>query len=92
MRHYALMKTGHLLGWLGCMLWMLNIATAPKAEWIGYTVGIAAVLMLIAGTIIIGVRKHRLGLGIGLSMLSEVFGIGFLIMMLIPEKETHNVT
>ena len=72
------------------MLWMLNIATSTKAEWIGLTVGIIAVVLLIVGTIVTGVRKRRPRLGLGLALLAVVFGIGFLIMSLVPEGETTN--
>ena len=84
------MKIGTLIGMLGCMLWMTNLATSWKAEWIGLTVGIIAIVSLIAGTIITGVQKHRPGLGIGMSLLSVVFGIGFLVMLLVPKKETNH--
>ena len=85
------MKTGPLLGWLGCMLWMLNFAAAPKIEWVSLSVVITAVALLIIGTIITGMQKQRTRLGIGLSLLAVVFGIGFLIMMIIPEKESRDV-
>ena len=81
------MKKGTLLGLLGCTIWMLNIATSSKAHWINWAVGICAVALLIAGTILTGVQKQRPRLGIGLSLLSVVFGIGFLIMLLVPDRK-----
>lgn len=80
------MKTGPFLGWLGCMLWMLNTATSSKPEWASLTVGILAVALWVIGTILTGVAKRRPRLGVGLSLLAVVFGVGFLIMLLVPEK------
>jgi hypothetical protein len=84
------MKTGPFLGWLGCMLWMLNMATSSKAGWIGLTAGIVAVALLIIGTVVTGVQKRRPHLGVVLSLLSVGFAIGFLIMFLVPEREATN--
>ena len=74
------------------MLWMLNFATSSKPEWIGMTVGIIAIALLMAGTITLGVGKQRTRLGLALSLLAIVFGIGFLIMMIVPEKEAVHAT
>lgn len=50
------------------------------------TVGIIAILLLFVGTIIVGAKKGRTRLGIGLALLSVVFGLGFLIVMFISDK------
>jgi len=88
------MKAGPLIGYFGCMLWLVNIvvniASSPKAHWIGTLLGIAAVLCLVAGTIITGVQKGRTGLGFGLSFLAVIFGLGFFVMLLVPPKTSNN--
>ncbi len=70
------------------MMWMLNIATSPKAEWIGLSLGIMAIVLLMAGTIVTGLQKRRLRLEVVLSLLAVAFGIGFLVMLLISKRET----
>jgi len=68
---------------------MANIGTSAKAQWIGLSLGIVAILLVIAATIITGAQKGRTRLGIGLSLLSVFFGLGFLIMMLVPAKNSQ---
>jgi hypothetical protein len=88
------MKMGPFLGCLGCMLWGLSVAIvaiSSKAGWIGLAVGVAAVALLIAGTIITGVQKRRILLGMGLSLFSAMLGVGFLIMLLVPKRELQSV-
>ena len=81
------MKAGAVTGQIGIALWLLNIIFFDKPEWVGWTVGITAILLLMAATVVIGVQKRRTVLGLGLSVLSIFFGLGYLIIFLVPEKK-----
>jgi hypothetical protein len=85
------MKTGAYFGFIGCTLWLLNIATHSKPQWMAFTLAAIAIVALVAGTIITGAQKGRMRLGIGLSPLSVVFGLGFLIILVVPEKKVNRV-
>ena len=49
-----------------------------------------AILLLVIATISVGVQKQRASLGVALSPLTIIFGLGFIIVMLVPKKELHH--
>lgn len=84
----ARMNIGPLIGYLGCSLWLVSFAIRDKDYEVTQTVmGLIAVMLLVTATIIIGVRKKRAWLGVALSPLTILYGLGFFIMMLVPKKE-----
>ena len=84
------MKTGPLIGLLGINVWFANFIFQDRPQWLGWSLGVSAVLLLMAATIITGARKGRTRVGLALSLLSVLFGLGFLIILLVPAKESPN--
>lgn len=86
------MKAGPFLGCVGCLTWLLNFATATKPDLLTLSLSASALGLLVTATIVTGFQKRRTGLGIALSPLAVVFGVGFLVMLLVPEKGTERDT
>lgn len=84
------MKLGSSIGCFGCLLWLISFMIRNKEYEVTQTVmGLIAVLLLAVATIIIGVHKRRAWLGIAVSPLTIIYGLGFFIMLLMPKKELH---
>ncbi|MEO7300121.1 MAG: hypothetical protein ABI042_16270 [Verrucomicrobiota bacterium] len=85
------MKLAPLIGYLGCLLWLVSLLIRDKEyEVTQVVVGLIAVLLLVAATITVGAQKQRVWLGVALSPLNIIFCLGFLIVMLVPKKELHH--
>jgi hypothetical protein len=84
------MKIGPVIGFLGCILFLVSFLIRDKEYEVTQVVlGLTAMCILAAGTIITGVKKGRPWLGVGLSLISCVYGLGFFIVMLVPKKKSH---
>ena len=81
------MKLGPFIGCFGCLLGLISFMIRNKHYEVTQAVmGLIAVLMLVVATIIIGVRKKRAWLGIAVSPLTIIYGLGFFIMLLMPKR------
>ena len=85
------MKASPFIGYLGCLLWLVSFTIRDKEHEVTQAVlGLGAVLLLVVATILIGVQKRRTWLGVSLSTLSIIYGLGFIIVMLVPKKELNH--
>jgi hypothetical protein len=85
------MKTGPVIGCFGCVLFLVSLFIRDKRyEVTQIVLGLIAVCILVAATIITGVQKRRPWLGVGLSLFSCLYGIGFIIMLFVPGKKSHH--
>ncbi len=85
------MKKGPTVGFIGCACWLAPLIIRDKEyEVCQIVLTLFGVLAVITGTILTGVEKRRTWLGVGLSVLSFAFGLGFIIMLFIPQKELQN--
>jgi hypothetical protein len=66
-------------------LWLLCVWSAHTQVVLGLT----AMCTLAVATVLIGVQKHRPWCGVGLALLSPVYGVGFMVILLVPEKRVR---
>jgi len=83
-------KIGPLIGFIGLNVLLLNLGF-EKPQWAGVALGACGALLLIVGTVLTGVQKGRTGLGVLLSPLAVVFGLGLVIIVLVPAKERRDL-
>ena len=87
----ARLTAGPVIGFVGCVLFLVSLLIRDKEyEVTQIVLGLIAVCILAAATIIIGVQKRRPWLGVSLSLLSCVYGIGFIIMLFVPRRDSHH--
>ena len=87
------MKTGPLIGCLGWIVFWLSVLIHDKQyEGTQLVLGLTAMCTLAVATIVTGVQKGRPWLGVGLSLLSWLFGVGFIVMLFVSKKEKHQPT
>jgi len=85
------MKKGMIIGCFGCLLWLGALIIRDKEYEITQAIlAFFGVCSVVAGTILTGVEKHRTWLGVALSLLSVVFGLGFVIMLCVPKRVLHD--
>jgi hypothetical protein len=88
---YFAMKIGPLIGYLGCALFLVSFIIRDKEYEVTQVVlGLSAMFILTVATIITGIQKGRPWIGVGLSLVSWLYGIGFIIMLFVPKKEPHH--
>jgi hypothetical protein len=85
------MKTGPIIGCCGCIVFLVSFAIRDKEyEVTQFVLWLIAMCFLVPATILTGVQKGRPWLGVGLSLFSCLYGLGFFIVMLVPKKKSHN--
>jgi hypothetical protein len=85
------MKTGPVIGCFGCILFLVSFLIRNKRyEVTQIVLGLIAMCSLAVATIITGVQKGRPRAGVSLSLFSCVYGLGFVIILLVPKKELHH--
>ena len=85
------MKAGPVIGCFGCVLFLVSFLIRDKDyEVTQFVLGLTAMCILAAATVITGVQKRRPWLGVGLSLLSCLYGIRFIIILFVPSKESHH--
>ncbi len=85
------MKRGPIVGLIGCAFWLAPLVIRDKEyETSQLLLTFFGVLAVVVGTILTGVEKRRTWLGLGLSVLSLVWGLGFIIILLVPKRELQH--